>query len=270
LAPLSSLAFGNYAARSGTIQFNDAIRAAATRETLGQYWAQIGLMEHASIASFARFALQLMHVGAPLALLEAAQQAMFDETEHAKACFGIASQLLGRSVGAGKLPLDNALTETSLEDIVRLTVREGCIGETVAAIEAAEARATTQDPHIHAVLTKIQQDELKHAELAWRFVQWALVHDAAVSSARSNPTATRSLREVVREEVAAAMAQLEPTSEVVSSETDRVNAAYGVLSAASRAAVRRSALEGVVAPCAAELLRASETEVAVATLEARA
>lgn len=258
LAPLSASAFGDCGGRvernradGGRVDASSL--TAKTRETLGQYWAQIGLMEHASIAAFARFALQLMHVGAPLALLSAAQQAMLDETAHAKACFGIASALCGRSVGPGKLPLENALAETSLEDIVRLTVREGCIGETIAAIEAAEARATTQDPHIRAVLGQIEADELRHAELAWRFVQWALTEDAA----RPNPTALRSLHDVVREEVSAALAELVSNRDVAvaKSESERVSAAYGVLPAATRAAVRRSALEGVVAPCAAELLR---------------
>jgi hypothetical protein len=83
----------------------------------------------------------------------------------------------------------------ALEAIVRLTVREGCIGETIAAIEAAEARATTQEPHIRAVLGCIQSDELRHAALAWRFVQWALAEDAA----NPNRAATRPLRDVVRE-----------------------------------------------------------------------
>jgi hypothetical protein len=249
LAPLSSTPFGEPGAR-----VDAACLDAATRETLGRYWAEIGLMEHASIAAFARFALQLMHVGAPLSLLEATQRAMFDETEHAKACFGIASGLLGRSVGAGKLPLDNALSETSLHDIVRLTVREGCIGETVAAIEAAEAHVLTKDAHIRSVLGRIQTDELRHAELAWRFVQWALAQEAASPS----PTATRPLRDVVREEVASAIAELESPSDVAVSETNAIGAAYGVLPAATRAAVRRAALEGVVGPCVAELLRTAE------------
>src|SRR5690606_24538698 len=128
---------------------------------------------------FARFTLQLMQLEAPIELLEASQRAMLDETEHAKACFGIASALLGRSVGAGKIPMDNALMETSLEDVVRLTVREGCIGETIAAIDAAEAAATTQEPHIRSVLERVRADEFRHAELAWRFLQWALSVDAS-------------------------------------------------------------------------------------------
>lgn len=248
LAPLCSFPFSE---SRGCVDLGPLdVADAAIREALGEYWAQIGLMEHASIAAFARFALQLMHVGAPHSLLAAAQQAMLDETEHAKACFGIASQLLGRSVGPGKLPIDQALTETSLEDIVRLTVREGCIGETVAAMEAAEAAALTSDPHVRAVLNQIQKDERTHAELAWRFVQWALSHEASV-----NPTAARSLRDVLRQEIAAAMAEPEPASEVVAPETERLGARYGVVPAATRAAIRRSALAGVVAPCAAELLR---------------
>lgn len=38
---------------------------------------------------------------------------MLDEANHAKVCFAIASELLGREVGSGDLPVDDALLETS-------------------------------------------------------------------------------------------------------------------------------------------------------------
>src|SRR5205085_8381976 len=42
---------------------------AATRRALAEGWNQLGLMEHASVAAFARFTLQLLGLGAPLALV---------------------------------------------------------------------------------------------------------------------------------------------------------------------------------------------------------
>jgi hypothetical protein len=43
---------------------------AQQREALGRAWTRMATMEHASIAAFARFALQLLSVGAPASLLE--------------------------------------------------------------------------------------------------------------------------------------------------------------------------------------------------------
>ena len=55
---------------------------AETRARLGVAWLEIARMEHASIAAFARFALQLLAVGAPPDLILAGQRAMADETNH--------------------------------------------------------------------------------------------------------------------------------------------------------------------------------------------
>lgn len=222
------------------------------REDLGQHWASIGLMEHASIAAFARFALQLMHLGAPAHLLVAAQQAMVDETAHATACFGIATQLLGRPVGPGKLPMDDALSHTTLEDVVRLTIREGCVGETIAALEAAEAAAQCSEPHIKTSLVTIEADELRHAELAWRFVQWALAQDANVSS-------TNDLTTVVAEEFQAALAAAGVDDVATSPVNEALATRYGVLSDSARRAIRRAALASVIAPCATALLAGSRS-----------
>lgn len=226
-----------------------------TREHLGRHWAAIGLMEHASIAAFARFALQLMHLGAPSHFLVAAQHAMLDETAHASTCFGIATRLLGRPVGPGTLPMDNALTETKLADIVRLTIREGCIGETVAALEAAEAAAACSEPHIKASLLTIQADELRHAELAWRFVQWAL----GQSDSETSPGELASL---VAEEFRSALSACDSSESPAPERDAAVAASYGVLGDSARREVRRAALERVIAPCARELLASGRSKLA--------
>jgi hypothetical protein len=61
----------------------------------------------------------------------------------------------------------------SLEQVVLNTIREGCVGETVAAIEAREAAKHVADPALRTLLLVISQDETRHAELAFRFVKWA-------------------------------------------------------------------------------------------------
>jgi hypothetical protein len=69
------------------------------------------------------------------------------------------------------------------------TVREGCVGETLAALEAAEALQHCEDEAARPVLERIAAEEAQHAQLAWRFVAWAL-------EARSGAGAA-ALREVV-------------------------------------------------------------------------
>ena len=64
--------------------------------------------------------------------------------------------------------------EGSFEEILINVIREGCIGETVAAVEAAEALEHAVDPMVRDALARIAKDELRHADLAWQFVRWAL------------------------------------------------------------------------------------------------
>lgn len=72
---------------------------ASEREAIARGWARAGLLEHASIAAFARFTLQLLALGAPPALVLDARAAIGDETEHARLCFTIASAYAGRPLG---------------------------------------------------------------------------------------------------------------------------------------------------------------------------
>ena len=48
---------------------DEALLSESTRARLAREWAHIGALEHASVASFARFTLQLMALGAPADLL---------------------------------------------------------------------------------------------------------------------------------------------------------------------------------------------------------
>ena len=157
---------------------------AAARLTLAQHWTKMGQMEHASIAAFARFSLQLLSLGAPPELVEACTRALADETAHTKLCFGIASAYAGRAIGPGPLDIAGSLAVTSLADIVDLVIAEGCFGETSAALEALEAADTAADPVISAAYSQIGADEQRHAELAFRFVRWALEREQQAVSAR--------------------------------------------------------------------------------------
>jgi hypothetical protein len=214
------------------------------REALAAHWARLGLMEHASVAAFARFALELLALGAPAALLVETQQALGDEIQHALLCFGLASAYAGQELGPSALSSVGALDARSPEAIVHTAILEACIGETMAAVEAEAALGAATDPEVRAVLSRIAADEARHAELGWRFLAWTL-------SAASGMDRERILRTL--------FACIEAACEVSTSAHQDAEApdaallAHGLLGASASAAARRLALQEIVLPCARAL-----------------
>lgn len=218
------------------------------RASLSLRWTEIALMEHASIAAFARFALDLLSLGAPPELLAATQDAMRDETLHARDAFALASAYADAPVGPGALAVDGSLGARSPLEVIRTTILEGCIGETVAAVEAAEALAHATDPAVREVLTQVAHDEARHAELAWRFVKWALLEGP--QSLRG--AAAVELKRLVRAEMAAST----NSSRVGAWGHDRESStlgAHGILEGSLRAEIHRRVLVEVIEPCACAL-----------------
>ncbi len=211
------------------------------REALGRAWARMAQMEHASIAAFARFALQLLSVGAPASLIEQTYDAMRDETEHAKMCFALAGSYSGQPVGPATLPVGDALADLSPEAILVTTILEGCIGETVAAIEAAEALEHTRDPVVRGVLSKIAGDEKRHAGLAWQYVRWVTSQD-------------ERLRVMAAAVFASAATESRPPSRPSVADVDDDLLKFGIVSEPFRRQIRASVLLNVIAPCARALL----------------
>jgi hypothetical protein len=157
---------------------------ASERAELAAHWSRLGQMEHASIAAFARFQLQLLALGAPAELIEACTRALADETAHTRLCFELASAYAERDIGAGPLDVAHSLDAVSLLDVLDLVLLEGCFGETSAALEAIEAAERAVDPVIVAAYDQIAADEQRHAELAFKFVQWALARGGSAARQR--------------------------------------------------------------------------------------
>lgn len=142
------------------------------RRKLADGWLEDALLEHASVASFARAALELMAVGAPPDLLADCFAAGLDEVRHAEACFGLAARYSGRRRVPGPLPV----LPVRIAELARLAVdtfEEGCVAETIAVLAASRVRAVCRDAEVGDVLDRIIADEARHAELAWRTVAWA-------------------------------------------------------------------------------------------------
>ncbi len=217
-------------------EVNVGTLTAGERRRLTYEWQRIAATQHASIAAFARFTLQLLALGAPPMLLRGAQQAMSDETEHAMLAYGIASAYAGRAVGPGALDVSGCVANTDAWSVLINTLIEGCIGETVAGLEAVEGLASVRDPAVVAVLQKIARDEQKHGELAWRFVRWLLSREPALG---------QRLRSVVDEQVVLTRAAIEGTERDPASDWLM---RHGLLSDLRRCSLRLQVLDDVVGP----------------------
>lgn len=215
------------------------------RGVLAAHWTELGLMEHASVAAFARFVLELMAAGGPSDLVSSAQRALGDEIEHARLCFGLASAYAGKPVGPGVLSAQGVLDAMGFRDSVVRAIHEACVGETLAAVEALEALTGTTDPAVIDVLQRVARDESAHAELGWKFLKWALTG------------ATPELRELTRAElqraIDAALAASRPEADRAEADSCPELERHGLCPAARRRGARRQALLQIVTPLARAL-----------------
>ncbi|MEM9457544.1 MAG: ferritin-like domain-containing protein [Myxococcota bacterium] len=210
----------------------------AVARRIAAHWAEAGQLEHASVASFARFTLELMGQGAPPQLLAQAQRAGLDEIDHARRCFALASAHAGRPVGPGPLPVAGLEAADTLEAVMAAVIDEACIGETLAAVEARAALAHATCPAVRATLEVIAADELRHAALGWATLRWALDQvDAA-------------LGQRLWQRLADAITRAEAARPVAMVDHDRTwLRAYGVLDPADRRHAHTEAIEQVLRPC---------------------
>ena len=211
---------------------------------LADAWRRDGLDEHAAIASFQRFGLELAACGAPADLVRAAATAVRDEVGHAELCFGVAQRLDGRALGPGALDL-RGMTVRDLAEAAAAAVREGCVGETLAAAQAAATARTTRDAGLRAALRAVAEDEANHAELAWRFVAWAWRQgEPAVQSA-----VRTAFADATREP------PYDPGRDTgLAGVPDSARMAWGRLPAGGADRIAAAVLAEVVRPCAARLL----------------
>lgn len=216
---------------------------APTRARLGDAWARDAAFEHASVASFGKLALDLLAFGAPAALLRDVHAAALDEVRHAELTFALASHYLGAPVGPAALVEAAAFSGSrSLAELAAAAVREGCVGETLAAAVAAAQHEAATDPAVRSLLAVVAADEGGHAGLAYRIVAWALASgDAAVR--RSVQDAFHGALQAVRGE--AADVDEPPVAGM---------RAHGRFTRAEEIAERRRAVDEVIVPAMTRLL----------------
>jgi hypothetical protein len=204
---------------------------------LAAHWAEIAALEHASVASFARFGAQLLALGAPPQLVRASKRAALDEIEHARLAYGLASAYGGTAIGPGQLELHGLSTSATWREVVAGLIEEACVGETLGVAEAMAAAESAREPAVRSVLERIAADELRHAQLAWRSLGWVL---------READDADRAWAEALLERTIVAVAAANHSSGMH-------RPADGVLGGLARAGLHREASARVLAPLARAL-----------------
>jgi hypothetical protein len=215
----------------------------ATASLLAESWLGDGLEEHASVAAFARFTMHLLSVGAPPDLLARSQRASLDEIEHARSCFALAERHGKRTRGPSPLIVHDAMGAMSLAEIAALTAEEGCVGETLGAVLAAEQLAVATDPETRKILRRIASVEARHAELAWRFTKWAVL--------KGGSEVKRAIKRATERAIESTLAM-----EIRSYDGIDVDVwhSHGRLTCSEAKAVAAGAIRRVVVPCLAAVM----------------
>jgi hypothetical protein len=137
----------------------------------------------------------------------------------------------------------NVLGELSLAGVVTGTIVEGCVGETLAALEAEASRDLAPVDALRSAWSVVAQDEARHAELAWSFVGWAL----GQGHADLVEIATRCFETAFATELSAP---------VLSATSEESLEALGLLSGRARRELRRRAVTETLRPAVASLCSA--------------
>ena len=139
-----------------------------TTRVAARAWASIAAREEVSIDGFERLAKQLRALRAPIDLITSALEFADDERRHASQTLALA-RAIDPEVKRSPVP-----RSPELESLLEETILEGCIGETLSALELEHMRARCSDEAIAAMLARIAAEESRHAEHAWALLAWLL------------------------------------------------------------------------------------------------
>ena len=213
-----------------------------TRERLATHWLGQAAAEHASIAAFGRSSLQLLALGAPAELVAATHTAALDEIRHARHCYALAAHYSEEQRGPGALELPPGALSIDPATVALETLRDGCLGESLAARIVAQAGAAARDPHVAGVLATIAADEEAHAALAWQTVAWLLGRYP------------EPVRRATEDFLADLLRTRDATGPLHTGADDHDDQRHGVLSRREHLTVQSQAVDEIIIPCLRALL----------------
>ena len=144
------------------------VRKISGAKSLGVHFAAVTALETESIVSFVRLARELQHHGAPAELVDGALSAASDELQHARM-----ADTLAQSLGGKRRTLNlTGLAVRGVFSICQEHSKMACVNEAFGAMVATWQARTAKDPVVTHVMKTISEDELRHAELAYRVAAW--------------------------------------------------------------------------------------------------
>jgi|GEM_PF-800156 len=147
---------------------------------VARQWRSNGCTEHASVAAFARLAVDLVALGAPPRLIEAAHGDALDELRHTQLCFSLARDLDGGTAGPASFPQVSKLRQirgprhVALARLAVESLVDGALNEGVSARVVAQLVHQARDPRVKDVLQVIARDEARHAAHGFDVLRWCL------------------------------------------------------------------------------------------------
>ena len=153
---------------------------ASSASALGEHFARMAHLEHASVAAFEVLAQELEEHGAPEELIAWARRSARDEVRHTATTRKLALRFGAQPTAAEVVsrPL------RSLEAIAIENAREGCVRECYGAALGWYQAQSASDPAVAAAMAQIAEDETNHAALAFAVDAWARSRLDEVSRAR--------------------------------------------------------------------------------------
>jgi len=153
-------------------------RDVVTTDRVRHEWRARIAAEYTSAAITQHLVLWLIQAGAPPDLIDAGLAIVADELAHSRmshetyvAAGGTEPPALDR----GALGL--ARSREPLEhDILRVSVRVFCLGETVAVPLFRHLRERCTEPVARAALDRILRDEVRHRDFGWDLLDWLCEH----------------------------------------------------------------------------------------------
>lgn len=175
-------------------------------DDVGRFFARLAMIEGASVPAFERLAHEMQRLGAPDTLTMRCLDAADDERRHTVSMAALAARF-GATPGAyavDEVPVREALP-VAVENAV-----EGCVYEAFGALLATWQATHATDRVVARAMTRIADDETRHANLAFAIARWFEGHldDEARAQARTRRRAALdALRDELEREPAQALVQ---------------------------------------------------------------
>jgi rubrerythrin len=145
-------------------QASHVMESSCTNE--GEYFARMAYFEEAAVHAFAILLDELDDL--PSEIRSGLEAARADEVRHAR----MLRRLARKNGSEPATPRIERQERRSLEAIAIENAVEGCVRETYGAVVGFHQAASAEDPAFRTVMTRIAEDEARHADVSWKLASW--------------------------------------------------------------------------------------------------